>query len=185
MGGPRIPKKPEAVEREGVRLWKVPLSQGEVALVDDQDIALALQHSWCAKRDGNATYALTNIYFPDGSHTTLLLHQLIGGAMGIVGPVDHKDGNGLDNCRHNLRPGPPKLNHANNRKSSKRTSAYKGVYWARRESKWCSSLAVDGKRKHLGYFADEEQAARAYDAAALVAWGEYAHLNFPTLAKAG
>lgn len=91
--------------------------------------------------------------------------------MGIVGPVDHENGNGLDCRRSNLRPGPSKLNHANQRKTtSKTTSPYKGVCWFALRNKWLATIRFDGRKQHLGLFTDEEQAARAYDAAALTAW---------------
>ena len=59
------------------------------------------------------------------------------------------------------------------------SSKYKGVTWDKSRSLWIAGVKVDGKRFNLGRFKDEGDAARAYDAAALKAWGEYARLNFP------
>jgi hypothetical protein len=52
------------------------------------------------------------------------------------------------------------------------------VFWFRRDGKWAAQINLAGRSTHLGYFVNEEDAARAYDAAALDVWGEYAYLNF-------
>lgn len=67
--------------------------------------------------------------------------------------------------------------HSRKRKGC--SSQYKGVYWNKYAAKWRSLIARDGKRYHLGYFDDETDAARAYDAAAQEWLGELAYLNFP------
>lgn len=66
------------------------------------------------------------------------------------------------------------------RRSAEPTSAFVGVYWHAQARKWAAAIKVDGRRKHLGLFGIEEEAARAYDAAARLHRGEFARLNFPS-----
>lgn len=180
-------RKPLASELKGKFCWRIPLTQGKFAFVSDLDITTVSEHHWSAKRDHNVWYALTNIRQPDGTYKVLALHLLVGERIGIVGPVDHESGDGLDCRRENLRAGPELLNQANRRKLQTRetSSAFKGVYWNKDCCKWHVQIRIDGKRYHLGLFTDETEAARTYDSAALAAWGEYAQLNFPLLAKTG
>jgi len=95
---------------------------------------------------------------------------------------DHKDGDGLNNRRANLRPATYGQNLQNRSAPAKRGGAFvqfKGVCWNKRRQKWASYINVGGKRLHLGVHADEADAARNYDAAALKYHGKFARLNFP------
>jgi hypothetical protein len=51
--------------------------------------------------------------------------------------------------------------------------------WKKSRNKWSAGINYDGKKHHLGYFEDEEEAARAYDKAVRVQHGKKAQLNFP------
>jgi hypothetical protein len=152
---------------------------GRVALVDDQDFELVSQYRWhiCeANRPGydGGPYAVTNIrQSPGAIPGALFMHTLITGWR----RVDHRNHDGLDNQRANLRPTTDSQNMANSRPRGNGTSRYKGVCWEGR--RWRAGIKVNGRRRHLGCFVTEEAAARAYDAAALATWGEYAWLNFP------
>jgi hypothetical protein len=95
--------------------------------------------------------------------------------------IDHKDGNSLNNTRQNLRPCTAHFN-AGNRPGWGRSSKYKGVCFDKITGRWASYIRVNGNQIHLGRFVSEEDAARAYDAAALDTFGEFARLNFPALA---
>lgn len=159
------------------------LAAGRVALVDDADYDLVMQHRWnvheTSKGPGRCPtgpYAITGTY-RNGRAGTMSMHALLTG----YARTDHKNRNGLDNQRHNLRPATPSQNTANNPGKQGRRSRFKGVSWqASRQSprKWRAQIKA-GKFRHLGYFTDEAEAARAYDAAAREAFGEYAYLNFP------
>lgn len=156
---------------------------GRVALVDDHDYELVDQHRWRIfeeKRPGrpHGPYAIANIRRSDGCMTTLRMHCLIMGTTGI----DHRDGNGLNNQRYNLRVATAVQNHANMRPRRTGTSRFKGVSWSSSQQKGYADIQVNRIRYRLGCFSDEEDAARAYDAVAAREQGEFAVLNFPVRA---
>lgn len=151
---------------------------GRVALVDDPDLESVSRYHWWvheqirAGRRQCGPYAVTRLS-PGGPW--VLMHKLLTGWP----RTDHINHNGLDNQRTNLRPARQSQNMGNARSQAGCASQYKGVSWHRECSKWQARIKVNYKGYHLGLFAAEEDAARAYDAAALEAWGEFAHLNFP------
>ncbi len=92
---------------------------------------------------------------------------------------DHINHNGLDNRKANLRNCTIKQNNANARPAKWTSSKYKGVSYIKRKKKWAVYIKKDGRQFNLGCFADEAEAAKAYDASAKKLHGEFAHLNFP------
>ena len=152
---------------------------GRVALVDDEDYELVMQYRWnvleAIRGDrGHGPYAVTNIGGRK-NRQVLLMHKLLTG----YPMTDHIDHDGLNNQRSNLRPATPLLNQRNKRGNLVGTSQFKGVCWASGEGKWLAQICIHGRRRFLGLFSSEEDAARAYDSAAREAFGEYACLNFP------
>jgi len=93
--------------------------------------------------------------------------------------IDHINRVRDDNRIENLRNVTSLQNKANRSKGLETASQYKGVAWDKRPDKWKSQIQINGKNRHLGYFITEEDAARAYDRAALEHFGIYANLNFP------
>jgi AP2 domain/HNH endonuclease len=93
--------------------------------------------------------------------------------------VDHRDGNGLNNRRNNLRPASRSQNSGNARPRRGGTSKYKGVTLTPAGA-WEARISPNGKTVRLGTFKSQTEAARAYDAASLKYFGEFARLNFPT-----
>lgn len=157
---------------------EIPLSgkhgAGKVVLVDAADYEWLNQWKWYCTHDPRKTdYARGTV---NGKHT--LMHRLITGAPPGV-PVDHKDGNGLNNRRGNLRRATTGKNKQNAKKRSHDLSSrYKGVSREPRHGyKWIAQIRVDGKLFVLGRFDSEEQAAEAYNCAALKYFGEFAHVN--------
>jgi hypothetical protein len=151
---------------------EIPLTQGLVALVDDNDFEELSKFKWHAKKDRNTYYANRTI-----GRKTVKMHRVILGLNSRYQQGDHKDGDGLNNQRHNLRVVTRRRNGANRRKHATCSSKFKGVYLDK--GKWRARLGLNKKKIELGYFVDETCAAKAYDVAAKQHFGEYACLNFP------
>jgi hypothetical protein len=149
--------------------------EGLVALVDDEDYELVSQYRWHGHVGISGTYA-RHTWRREGVWGFIMMHRLV---LGFPERVDHINHNTLDNRRSNLRDVSRNMNAANQLPQTGRSSRYKGVSWKQENRKWIAGIKVDQRRIHLGYFLDEEEAARAYDAAALAMFGEYAYLNFP------
>jgi len=111
-----------------------------------------------------------------GSWLELRLHRAVMNAK-LTETVDHRDHNGLNNVRENLRIATAAQNGANRVKSPQHSSRFKGVSLHRQTGRWEASLRVNRNKIHIGLFEREEDAARAYNAKAAAVWGEFAHLN--------
>lgn len=92
--------------------------------------------------------------------------------------IDHINHDPSDNRWKNLRPATHAQNMRNMRSRTGSSSKYLGVSWGKASGKWRSEIKVDGNSKHLGLFANEAEAAKAYDEAAKKHFGEFANLNF-------
>ncbi len=132
---------------------------------------------------GRTWYAYRNGRRDDGCSFVITMHGEVARLVGlqILDCIDHRDGNGLNNQRHNLRPATTAQNSRNRGRCRNNTSGYKGVTWYKPQRKWLASISIDGRRKHLGYFASKLDAALAYDAAAREYHGDFARLNFPAI----
>lgn len=155
---------------------EIPLTQGKVALIDDEDWPLVAGHKWRAYKNGHSFYAASDVGGRRNKRT-LQMHRLLLGAMpGQF--VDHKDRNGLNNTRSNLRLCTKAQNAQNSRKYARGSSLYKGVRWRPERQKWFASIGTHPNVRWLGTFTDPVEAAKAYDAAAKQLFGEFARLNF-------
>ena len=149
----------------------IPLTKGLCADVDDADFEWLSQWKWCVFGTVDRPYA--GRY---AGKKLILMHRLINETPdGMV--TDHIDCNPLNNSRSNLRTVTQLQNVMNRRGKRGGTSKYKGV-WAdpnpRNTKLWRSGIRLSGRMKYLGRFHTEEEAAKAYEAAAKTHFGEFA-----------
>ena len=145
------------------------------AFVDNEDYERVSMLRWHIQTSNkNAHYAAhcTRIPRPEGATTSVIfLHNFI---MGFKG-VDHRNGNGLDCRKLNLRKATISQNRANIGKLRNNTSGYKGVYFYKPSGKWNAQC----QNKTLRSFDSPLEAAKAYDGMAFAIYGSFARTNFP------
>ncbi len=158
---------------------EIELTQGKVALVDDEDYEYLNQWNWHTSRGNTTFYAKRNYYISKDPliQRPKLMHRDIFERRGVdlkgLG-VDHINGNGLDNRWENLRPATDRDNARNRRKQTGCSS--KGVY--RYEGRcWRAQIHVVDEQISLGYYDTREEAEAAYDAAAKKYFGKFARTN--------
>lgn len=154
----------------------VPLSQGFAACVDDADYHRVSAYKWSATKTKNTVYGIRKARTSDNRTTSQLLHRFI---LRVTDPrihVDHRDHDGLNCQRDNLRKCVRGENDGNRRKT-RGSSQYKGVSWSKGKRCWRACIRIE-RTIHLGYFDDEAQAALAYDDAARIRFGVMALCNF-------
>ena len=157
---------------------KIALTRGKVALVNDTDYDYLNQWHWCTYKGRTTYYAKRNVGIGKYKRRTERMHRLILGLQpGDKWLTDHKDGDGLNNQRSNLRACTAMQNAQSQRKRESATSRYRGVYWHHRAHKWCSRIRVNKILIYLGLFNSEDQAAQTYDIAALKHHGRFAMTN--------
>ena len=154
---------------------EIQLTQGQTALVDDDDFDTLNQFKWIAQRSRSTFYA-NQCLKVNGKWTAISMHRA------ILSPLpdeetDHINGNGLDNRRSNLRLANRAQNSFNRKLNKNNKSGFKGV---RRSpsGRWRAEVRFKGKTLHLGHFNTVERAAQAYDSIAIELFGEFARLNF-------
>jgi hypothetical protein len=149
----------------------IDLTGGFFAIVDAGDYEWLSKHTWRVT-GGYSSYACCKI-----ANKTVYMHRLImNPPPGMV--VDHINRNRWDNRRSNLRAC-TQAENLQNRRKSRGTSVFKGVFWHTRRRKWLATIGHMGKTIQIGFFDEEIKAARAYDDAARRLFGQYACLNFP------
>lgn len=141
-------------------------------MVDDEDYDWLNQWKWYAKKRPHTFYAQRCVRSKE-KFLTIRMHSLILGQKG----GDHRDGNGLNNTRQNLRPCSQMQNNENRGLDKRSTSGFKGVSQNKSDGKWWAYIMHNLNRELLGRFDSRIEAAKAYDAAALEYFGEFARTN--------
>lgn len=152
---------------------EIPLTRGLVAIVDEQDYELLSTTLWHATR-GSSLRTFYAAAYIDSKYVRM--HRLIIPVRdGFV--VDHVDGNGLNNTRKNLRVATLSQNMFNRSAATKARSRFKGVTHHKNGGGWQAEIRANRRKYYLGFFKNELDAARAYDAAARELHGEFARVN--------
>jgi hypothetical protein len=155
---------------------EIQLTQGKVAIVDDEDYEYLNQWKWYANKLMGKFYAVRNNRINKKHVGSLIMHRiLMKTPKDLI--VDHINGNTLDNRKCNLRNCTYSQNSQNQKISIKNTSGYKGVYYQKRDNNWRVIIKCNNIRIHIGIFECIIDAAKAYNAAALKYHGEFANLN--------
>lgn len=146
---------------------RIVLTQGKVALVDDEDYEKLNQSKWYAQNERGIFYALRH---NPGDNAIIRMHrEILSLTKGDGKITDHINGDGLDNRKENLRLVTPAQNIMNSKIRKDSTTGYKGVHLV--NGRYQASI-------RLGTFDTPEEAARTYDKAAEIFFGRYARLNF-------
>ena len=161
----------------------VSLTRGMQAVIDDDDAHLVAGYKWqAAVSEPGRFYAAASPYIRGSGRgvgqAKIYMHRVIMSAEPNQS-VDHIDGDGLNNRRSNLRFCTNTQNMQNMRGWKTARSKYKGVWWNTRPGRWQADITVNGRKVYIGKYDDEMTAARAYDAAALRYFGEFARVNLP------
>jgi hypothetical protein len=146
--------------------------------LDDADYERIAMHCWSVLRSGKKIYIRRDLWFGRGlSRERVYLHRAVWGDVPDGQYVDHISGDTLDNRRCNLRLATGTQNQANRLLSRTSTSGFKGVYFRKATGKWSADLRAGKRHISLGSFSTPEEAANAYDIAAVEHFGEFARTN--------
>jgi|ERR1035437_2136628 hypothetical protein len=168
-------------------MQQIPLTRGQVALVDDDDCEWLSEFNWCAQWEprSQSFYGVRAAASRSGQpRRKVYIHRAIWehhhGPISGGFTVDHADRCSLNNWRANLRLATQSQQNQNQRLLSKKNSTgYRGVHRRGQSGNWQAQIQIAGQQVTLGSFDDPVKAARAYDVAALQRDPDFAQLNFP------
>jgi len=155
----------------------IELSQGRVAVVDDEDFKWLSKWNWYYHRlkQRNTGYAVRGDYSKSqkqrvSMQITIMEHYK---CWRHGKEVDHINTCGCDNRKENLRFATLSQQNANKRQQSNNTSGVVGVNWCEAAGKWIARIGINGKRKYLGVFVNKKDAIAARRQAEIKYFGEY------------
>lgn len=164
---------------------EIKLTQGKIAIVDDEDFEWLNQFKWYAHKRTNTWYAVRNIWV-ENRRTAISMHrEIMGASKGQE--IDHRNGDGLYNLKVNLRFCTCQQNQFN-RIFARRDSNLniKGVGYHEKAKKFQASIRINGKKIYLGIYAVLGDADSAYRIAEEKYFGEFAReYNKPLLSVCG
>lgn len=149
------------------------LTKGYEAMVDIADLHIVDGFNWQVNIMKTTSAARPLIYAQRqiGRKTIMMHRAILNPPDDLV--VDHRDSNGLNNRRSNLRAATESQNHCNRRLGRNSTSGVKGVHWSNEVGKWCAQIGINKKTKSIGYFRCITAAAFAYAKASRNLHGEF------------
>jgi hypothetical protein len=153
-------------------LKEIALTQGKVAVVSDCDFPFLSQWNWFAVQCRHLWYAARY-----EKRKRIYMHrEILKTKPGQE--TDHRDGNGLNNWRKNLRNGTHQQNLiARIRTRPFKSSKFRGVTWDSFTGKWYAKTTFNGKTVNLGRFSSEVDAAEAFNNFARKNYGSWANIN--------
>lgn len=149
----------------------ITLTQGKRAIVDNEDFDNLNKQKWCITKGVVTDYA----YCKKGGKAIYMHRVIMGATKGIE--IDHRNHNGLDNRKSNLRPCTHGQHQRTRRPYKGTSSKYKGVSWSKPAKKWRVMIWFHNKPVYIGAYTDEKEAARVYNENAKELFGEFAWLN--------
>lgn len=161
-------------------MYKVPLSQGKFAIVSDEDAEIESYGNWVAHKSGNHFYACYRGSTANRPRTwmhALVLERILNRSLKKGEIPDHINGDKLDNRRENIRLASRSQNEANKPPRGNCSSRFKGVCWDREKGLWRCMITINKRRIHIGYYKEEEDAAKAYNSKAKDIFGPFARRN--------
>jgi hypothetical protein len=150
----------------------------QLVFIDGEDFNKLKNRGWCARHDKHSGkfYVVARSKKVEGDKLLYLHREITQCEKDIM--VDHIDGNPLNNCRNNLRACNKSTNGMNRSvQKNKKSSIYKGCFFIPKRNKYRCCIGINNKNKFIGYFEKEEDAAIAYNNAAILYHGEFAKLN--------
>jgi hypothetical protein len=161
------------------RIKKIPLTRGKVALVDADDYQRLIVHKWYAVKGRYTFYAVRGAWKNKKMIRISMHREILGLNKGDGKISDHKDRDGLNNRKYNLRIVNYHLNAWNRKTRNDNASGFRGVSWHKQRKKWQVRISRDGIRIYCGIYPNLEEAAMVYDKKSIDIWGKDAILNFP------
>jgi len=157
----------------GFPFRRIKLTKEKFAIVDPDDYQKLSPYHWQLFENKSKNYYAVRI---DNGRFIKMHRVIMNAPLGKI--VDHRNGEGLDNTKRNLRFATCAQNNYNVKRTKKGSSKYRGVSRHKGMNKWMAYISYNCKKIHLGYFENEEDAARAHDYAAVIYHGDFAVLNF-------
>jgi hypothetical protein len=158
---------------------QIPLTQGQVALIDDEDFVCLSQYKWKAiwSEHTKSFYAARDLYAGRKCLGRVYMHRaILGLEIGDLRQGDHRiSGQTLNNRRSNLRVATHGQNQQNRRMQINNTSGFRGVLFSKQKRKWQARLQLNGKQIHLGFFLTPEEAHDSWRQGAIQYYGEFAN----------
>lgn len=150
---------------------EINLTNGGIALVDDEDFVKLSSYKWHRHDERTLQYARVALY-GSGKQQILLMHRVVMNAPAGV-DVDHRDGNGLNNQKNNLRLCTDQQNSMNLKLFRTSTSGHKGVSWSKQSKKWESYIWFRRKKIRLGEYKEKADAITARENAEKELYGNW------------